>query len=64
LCPLAKTWQALGTERELARLYCWVDQAKIDAYCGQEYECVHLHNVLDGDSCCEVVVRPKLEKED
>jgi len=62
LCPLAKTWQALGTDRELARLYCWVDQAKIDAYCGEEYVCVHNHNVLDGDSCCEIVVQHKSEQ--
>jgi len=62
LCPLAKTWQAVGTGRELARLYCRVDQAKFAAYYGGEYVCVHAHNVLDGDSCCEIVVRPNLER--
>lgn len=59
LCPLARTWQSTGTDPALARLYCFVDQAKIAGYNGEELECLHLHNVLDGDGFCEIVTRPK-----
>jgi len=59
LCPLAKAWKELDQDTSLARLYCFVDQSKIDAYNGCELECVHEHNVLDGDPFCEVVIRPK-----
>jgi len=59
LCPLARTWREIGTSPALARLYCFVDQAKIAAYNGDELECVHAHNVLDGDEFCEIVNRPR-----
>jgi len=59
LCPLARTWQEIGTPAALARLYCFVDQSKIAGYNDAELECVHEHNVLDGDGYCEIVIRPK-----
>lgn len=57
LCPLAVTWKELG-EDALGRIYCFVDQAKTEAY-NPCLECVHVHNVLDGDGFCEIVMRPK-----
>jgi hypothetical protein len=59
LCPLARAWADLGTDPALARLYCFVDQSKTAGYNPDELECVHLHNVLDGDPFCEIVMRPK-----
>jgi predicted hydrocarbon binding protein len=57
-CPLAATFKALGPQgEELGRLYCTVDQAKYQAY-DPEKEFVHARNVLDGDACCEFVIRP------
>jgi predicted ArsR family transcriptional regulator len=54
-CPLAKEWIELG-EREIGRLYCFVDQAKMKAF-NPEYEYLHLKNLLDGDPYCELVIR-------
>ncbi len=48
-CPLAEVWKEKGSE-QLGRIYCYVDQAKYDAYRG--IKCRHLKNVLDGDDCC------------
>ncbi len=48
-CPLAEVWLERGSE-EWGRIYCYVDQAKYDAYNG--IKCKHLKNVLDGDDCC------------
>ena len=48
-CPLAEVWKEKGSE-QLGRIYCYVDQAKYDAYNG--IKCKHLRNVLDGDDCC------------
>lgn len=59
LCPLAKTWQSVGTDPALARLYCFVDQSKTAGYNDKDLDCVHFHNVLDGDGFCEIVMRPK-----
>ncbi len=56
-CHLAKVWQELGVP-EIGRIYCFVDQAKYEAY-NPELQCVHVKNVLDGDPYCEVAVRPK-----
>ena len=56
-CPLAKVWRELGNPKH-ARLYCFVDQAKISAF-NQGYTYVHHKNVLDGDPHCELAVRPK-----
>lgn len=60
-CPIAK--DLLDTQdADIARLYCWVDQAKMHAF-NPEYEFLHLKNLMDGDSYCEMVVRPvKKEK--
>ena len=55
-CPLAAEWISLG-DVETARLYCFVDQAKMKAF-NPQYEYLHLKNVLDGDPYCELVVRP------
>jgi hypothetical protein len=56
-CHLAKVWQELGAP-ELGRIYCFVDQAKYEAY-NPELQCVHVKNVLDGDPYCELAVRTK-----
>lgn len=56
-CHLAKVWQELGVP-DLGRIYCFVDQAKYDAY-NPELQCVHVKNVLDGDPYCELAIRPK-----
>ena len=56
-CHLAKVWQELGAP-DLGRLYCFVDQAKYEAY-NPELQCVHVKNVLDGDAYCELAVRTK-----
>ena len=55
-CPLAKEWIELG-EQKWARLYCFVDQAKMKGF-NPGYEYVHIKNILDGDPYCELVVRP------
>lgn len=55
-CPLAKEWLALG-EGKRARPYCYVDQAKMQAF-NPNYEYIHVKNILDGDPYCELVVRP------
>jgi len=56
-CYLAEAWKELGVP-EIGRLYCFVDQAKYEAY-NPELECVHTKNVLDGDPYCELAVRTK-----
>ena len=58
-CHLAKVWQELGAP-DLGRIYCFVDQAKYEAY-NPELECVHTKNVLDGDPYCELAVRKKIK---
>jgi len=59
-CPLAAEWLEWG-DTKLSRLYCFVDQAKMQAY-NPDYEYIHLKNLLDGDPYCELVVRPKVEE--
>jgi predicted hydrocarbon binding protein len=59
-CYLAETWKELGVP-EIGRLYCFVDQAKYEAY-NPELECLHTKNVLDGDPYCELAVRSKKKK--
>jgi hypothetical protein len=54
-CPLAEVWKELGNPKH-ARLYCFVDQAKMTAF-NPDHTYVHLRNVLDGDSFCELAVR-------
>ena len=56
VCPLASEWQDM--DPELAALYCFVDQAKMQAY-NPEFTYIHLGNILDGDPCCRLVVRKK-----
>ncbi len=53
-CPLAAYWKHVGAEK-LARLYCFVDQAKYSAY-NSDLKCKHVRNVLDGDAACEIHV--------
>jgi len=55
-CPVAKDLLET-TDKETARLYCWVDQAKMHAF-NPEYEFLHLKNLMDGDLYCDLVVRP------
>jgi nitroreductase len=54
-CPLAAEWLEWG-DRKKARFYCFVDQAKMKAF-NPDYEYVHVKNMLDGDSYCELAVR-------
>lgn len=54
-CPLAAEWLAWG-DPEKARLYCYVDQAKMKGF-NSAYEYTHVKNLLDGDPYCELVVR-------
>jgi hypothetical protein len=56
-CHLAKVWKELG-EPEIGRLYCFVDQAKYEAF-NSDLVCVHTQNVLSGDPFCELAVRKK-----
>jgi hypothetical protein len=56
-CYLAETWKELG-EEGLGRLYCFVDQAKYEAF-NSDLVCVHTQNVLSGDPFCELAVRKK-----
>ena len=58
-CPLAEVWLDLG-DRDSARLYCLVDQAKMKEF-NPDYKYVHLKNILDGDPYCELVVRENLK---
>lgn len=53
-CYLAEAWKELGVP-EIGRLYCFVDQAKYEAF-NPELEFIHAQNLLDGDPCCEMVV--------
>jgi len=58
-CPLAATFKELGPRgMELGRLYCYVDQAKYEAY-NPEMNFIHARNVLDGHEYCEFLVEPK-----
>lgn len=57
LCPLAVTWMQLGFE-DVGRIYCFVDQSKTEGY-NPALECIHAHNVLDGDAFCEIVMRQR-----
>lgn len=55
-CAFAEEWRDM--DPQLARLYCFVDQSKTEAY-NPEYTCVHLMNRLDGDAFCRLAVRKK-----
>ncbi|MDL2271935.1 L-2-amino-thiazoline-4-carboxylic acid hydrolase [Desulfovibrio sp. OttesenSCG-928-I05] len=55
-CPIAD--ELKGMDKELARIYCYVDQAKMDAY-NPCLAYIHLKNMLDGDEFCRHVVRPR-----
>ncbi len=55
-CPIAKDLLGMH-DTKMARLYCWVDQAKMHAF-NPEYAFLHLKNIMDGDPYCELVVRP------
>lgn len=54
-CPLASEWLAWGNP-ERARLYCFVDQAKMKGF-NPKYEYIHVKNILDGDPYCELAIR-------
>lgn len=56
-CPLAD--ELKGMDKELARIYCYVDQAKMEAY-NPRLVYIHLKNMLDGDEFCRHVVRPRV----
>jgi hypothetical protein len=60
-CILASVWKELG-EEELGRLYCFVDQAKIEAY-NPGFQYIHLKNSLDSDiAYCETTIIKKRRK--
>jgi hypothetical protein len=60
-CVLASVWKELG-EQALGRLYCYVDQAKIEAY-NPELEYIHLKNCLDTEiSYCDTTIQRKKGK--
>ncbi len=54
-CPLAAEWLEWSDPRT-ARLYCYVDQAKMRAF-NPDYEYIHIKNILDGDPYCELAIR-------
>jgi hypothetical protein len=57
-CVLASVWKELG-EEELGRLYCYMDQAKMEAY-NPDFEYIHLKNCLDSDiSYCDTTIQKK-----
>ena len=60
-CPLAAEWLE-WSDSQMARLYCYVDQAKMRAY-NPDYEYIHIKNILDGDPYCELTIRKKGEEE-
>jgi nitroreductase len=60
-CPLAAEWLE-WSDPQIARLYCYVDQAKMKAY-NPDYEYVHIKNILDGDPYCELAIRKTGEEE-
>jgi hypothetical protein len=61
-CPVAAALQELGPRgEELGRLYCYVDQAKYEAY-NPDLEFTHAKNVLDGELYCEFLVQPREEE--
>jgi hypothetical protein len=56
-CPIAASIKELGSDAEkIGRLYCYVDQAKYNAY-NPDIEFIHSKNILDGDPYCEFLVR-------
>ena len=62
-CPIAAALKELGPRaEELVRLYCYVDQAKYEAY-NPGMEFIHAKNVLDGEPYCEFLVQPVQEGE-
>ncbi|QGU94526.1 hypothetical protein GOM49_04920 [Clostridium bovifaecis] len=56
-CPLAEQWLE-GMDPKLARLYCYVDQAKFSTY-NPEIKCTHTNNMLDGDDKCTLLIQNK-----
>jgi hypothetical protein len=62
-CPIAAAFKELGPQaEELGRLYCYVDQAKYEAY-NPDMEFIHAKNLLDGDTYCEFLILPAEEGE-
>ncbi|MBM7868282.1 hypothetical protein GTO89_15685 [Heliobacterium gestii] len=58
-CPFAAHWKEKGFQK-IGRLYCAVDQAKYSAF-HENSDYAHLQNTLDGDDCCEMICRKKVE---
>lgn len=56
-CPVARYFREIG-EEEIGRMYCYVDQAKYEAF-DPECECRHSRNALDGDPACDIVAKKK-----
>ena len=54
-CPLAEQWLQ-DMDPKLARLYCYVDQAKFSSY-NPDIQCTHTNNMLDGDEKCTLLIQ-------
>ena len=57
VCPFADEWKK-GMDPALAKLYCLIDPAKMEAY-NPDYTCVHVTHQLDGADGCRLAVRKK-----
>jgi len=53
-CPLADYWLE-NMDPCIARLYCFVDQAKFSGY-NPKLKCTHTKNMLDGDQKCTLLI--------
>jgi hypothetical protein len=62
VCHLANVWKELGVP-EIGRLYCSMLIRQNIEPITPNLECIHVKNVLEGDSSCEIAVRPKRAKD-
>jgi hypothetical protein len=60
-CVMGRVWTDLG-KGELGWSYCMVDPASSMAF-DPDHKLVHIKAIPDGDSCCELVMRPSTEED-
>ena len=60
-CVMGKVWNDYG-KGDLGRYYCLVDPAGSMAF-DPNHKLVHIKAIPDGDSCCELVLRPSTERD-
>lgn len=60
-CVMGKLWSE-WKQRELGRLYCYVDIVKYMAF-NSMFKLVHTKTLLDGDPYCEFAVRETTDRE-